>query len=149
MPEAANEARAMRALIPACIGQAHLLFERNIDGWCWYPDQPGERALVDVLVNGRIVAATKAAQMRTDLRELEGCDGYCGFSVSLGDVAAMPEGEVIVEVRERRLQQTIGRILRPEVFVDPQLETRLQRVKVMLDTISGGIDGATAKDFRH
>src|SRR4051794_17829762 len=115
----------MTIRLPACVGQIQLLFERNIDGWCWYPDLPAERALVDVLVNDRIVASTKAARMRTDLRDFEGCDGYCGFSVSLGDAVTALQGGVVIEVRERRLRQTIGRIVRPDAFVAPQLEARL------------------------
>lgn len=137
----------MTVSIPACVGQVELLFERNIEGWCWYPDLPTERALVDVLVNGRLVAATKAARMRTDLRGLEGCDGYCGFSVSIGEVVAVPQGGVVVEVRERRLKQTIGRIVRPESFTDPRFEARLQQVKLGLDAVSVGIDKIMESSF--
>ncbi len=123
--------------MPACIGQAELLFERNIEGWCWYPDAPAERALVDLVVNGRVLASTKAARMRTDLRELTGCDGYCGFIFSLGEVIAEHPGGVVIEVKERRLRQTIGRILRPQPFIAPPLEARLLQAEAALDAASG------------
>src|SRR4051794_19613271 len=111
----------MNTGLPACVGQIQLVFGSSIDGWCWYPDRPAERALVDVVVNGRILATTKAARMRTDLRDFAGCDGYCGFSVALGEAVMAAPGGVVIEVRERRLGQVIGRVVRPEGFVAPGL----------------------------
>src|SRR4051812_40970347 len=138
----------MTAGLPACVGRIQLVFGSSIDGWCWYPDRPAERALIDVVVNDRIVASTKAARMRTDLRDFEACDGYCGFSVALGEAVIAAQGGVVIEVRERRLRQVIGRVVRPDGFVAPGLEARLRQVEAALDAVAAGVERAAATSFR-
>jgi hypothetical protein len=123
----------------ACLGQTSLSFEGQLDGWCWYPDRPMERAVVDVLVNGHAVRAFKAARLRTDLRDLGMGDGYSGFLLPMPSVAA-GGARAVVEVRERRFGQIIGRILLGEDKGDPAMLARLDCEAATMSAVARRLD---------
>ena len=120
---------------PACLGQTVLSFEGQLDGWCWYPDQPTERAVVEVLVNGKVVQAYKAARLRIDLRDLDMGDGYCGFFLPMPQLKALHGMRTVIEVRERRLGQIIGRIILDGDETNPSAP-RMERQAAAMDALS-------------
>ncbi|MBN9509694.1 MAG: hypothetical protein J0I21_11345 [Alphaproteobacteria bacterium] len=83
------------------------------DGWCFAPDRPDERLVVEVLVNDTVAVSMVAAMFRRDLL-LRGCgDGYHGFLVRLPPNFPPAASECVITARERRSRRVFGRLLRP------------------------------------
>lgn len=101
------------------------------EGWCYYPDQPLERAVVEVFVGSRSIRAVRAARLRTDLRDLGMGDGYCGFQLPLPPKEGL-SGNSFVEVRERRFGRVIGRVVFGE---DGQIKAKESRLKSAADAL--------------
>jgi len=84
----------------------------GFEGWCWAPDRPEERLVVDLLVNDTLAASIVAAVFRRDL-QLRGIgDGRHGFSLRLPPNLPETNEEHIVTARERRSGFVFGRVLR-------------------------------------
>lgn len=58
---------------------------REIDGWCWSPDEPGRRLVVDILVDEQVIASMVAGQRDARLLNSGIGDGLHAFRL------AMPE----------------------------------------------------------
>jgi hypothetical protein len=101
------------------------------EGWCWYPDQPLERAVVEVFVGSRSIRAVRAARLRTDIRDLGMGDGYCGFQLPFPPKEHL-SGHSFVEVRERRFGRVIGRVV---VGEDGQLKAKESRLRSAADAL--------------
>ncbi len=122
-----------------CLSQSTISTDGKWEGWCWYPDRPEERAVVEVFVGARSIRAVRAARLRTDVRDLGMGDGYCGFQLPLPAKDQLP-GYAIVEVRERRFGRVIGRVVLGEDGSRATKELRLTSAATALD----GADAALA-----
>ena len=124
--------------LPTAIGELHQDPDGALQGWCWYPDQPLLRATVELLRDGEVVRAIRATRLRTDFREHGMGDGHCGFWF-LRPADTLPNGSrVVLEVRERRLGTTIGRIVVGSS--DPVLERRLGAAGSSLALTAAALD---------
>jgi hypothetical protein len=84
----------------------------GFEGWCWAPDRPDARLVVDLLVNDTLAASIVAAVFRRDL-QLRGIgDGRHGFALRLPPNLAETTGEHIVTARDRATGVVFGRVLR-------------------------------------
>jgi hypothetical protein len=84
----------------------------GFEGWCWAPDRPEARLVVDLLVNDTLAASIVAAVFRRDL-QLRGIgDGRHGFALRLPPNLAETSGEHIVTARDRASGVVFGRVLR-------------------------------------
>jgi hypothetical protein len=88
----------------------HLSGDGAVDGWCFYPDRPEERALVELVANGRVIGTMLATRLCVDRRDLGMGDGHYGFSFPFSPPGTDDE-RVIVEVREKRFATVIGRLI--------------------------------------
>ena len=80
-------------------------------GWCWSPDEPTRRLVVDILFDGRVVTASIAALFRSDLLRQGFGDGRHGFEL-LPKVLPRTTGPVkMIEARERASGTLLGRML--------------------------------------
>ena len=104
-------ASTLGATSPTCAGEFHLTSDDGLEGWCWYPDQPEERAAVELLVDGKVVRAARATRFLQNRRDLGTGDGYCGFWFPLPSEIGREGVRTILEVRERRSQQIFGRVV--------------------------------------
>jgi hypothetical protein len=106
-------------------GDLYLRADGALDGWCYAPDRPDERLVVELLVNDRVAVSMVAAMFRRDLL-LRGCgDGYHGFLVRLPPNFPPAANECLITARERRSQRVFGRLLRPGPRAE---EARLARL---------------------
>ncbi len=123
----------------SAIGELHLDIEGCLEGWCWYPDQPDTRATVELLLDGDVVRVVRATRLRPALRDLGMGDGHYGFRFLLPVVVSPRGPRTVLELRERRLGTTVGRIVLGSG--DPAREGRLDVAASVLATIAGTIDG--------
>jgi len=72
-----------------------------IHGWAWYPAQPDATVALEVLVDGRVVAAGTAAGFRVDLAGAGKRYGRCAFSIPLSAEDVGTPGAVRVTVRSK------------------------------------------------
>ena len=131
---------------PVCLGDFHRTADEGLEGWCWYPDEPEERAIVEFLVNGEVVRAARATRFLQNRRALGTGDGYCGFWFPIPSEIQRGDTRSVLEVRERRFQQVFGRV----VFgsVDRAQEIRLDGVDDSLQAIGSAINSlAQVPDF--
>lgn len=97
----------------------------SFDGWCWAPDRPEERLIVDLLVNDTLAISMVAAIFRRDLQACGYGDGRHGFVLRLPANTPGLDYEALITARERRSGQVFGRLLRAGVGVDPPGGTEL------------------------
>jgi hypothetical protein len=94
-------------------GDLYLRADGAFDGWCFAPDRPDERLVVEVLVNDTVAVSMVAAMFRRDLL-LRGCgDGYHGFLLRLPPNFPPAANECLITARERRSRRVFARLLRP------------------------------------
>jgi hypothetical protein len=84
----------------------------GFEGWCWAPDRPEQRLVVDLLVNDTVAASIVAAVFRRDLLLRGIGDGRHGFALRLPPNLPETNGEHIVTARERGSGTVFGRVLR-------------------------------------
>jgi hypothetical protein len=96
----------------AVTGDLRERVDGNFEGWCWSPDRPEVRLVVDLLVNDTLAASIVAAVFRRDL-QLRGIgDGRHAFVLRLPPNLPETDGEHIVTARERSSGIVIGRVMR-------------------------------------
>jgi tetratricopeptide (TPR) repeat protein len=81
-------ARALSAAEPAgeagsATGHFDLIADDHAEGWVWYPEQPGRRALVEIVHGERVVATGTADLPRGDLADAGIGDGRHRFKIKL------------------------------------------------------------------
>jgi hypothetical protein len=97
----------------------------SIDGWCWSPDRPDERLIVEVLADGSVLAAVAANTFRRDLARQGKGDGRHGFAIAASELK-LPAGSSLLSLRERETRRIFGqRRLGP---VETQPNSRLDRL---------------------
>jgi hypothetical protein len=115
----------------------------GFEGWCWAPDRPEARVVVDLLVNDTLAASIVAAVFRRDL-QLRGIgDGRHGFALRLPPNLSETNGEHIVTARERESGAVFGRVLRSAGGGMPGGD-RLDGVTVAMDGLWQRLEAARA-----
>lgn len=94
----------------------------GFEGWCWSPERPEERLVVDLMVNDAVAASIVAAGFRRDLLLRGIGDGRHGFSLRLPPNLPETSGEHIVTARERVSGVVFGRLLRGSGVIAPGSE---------------------------
>ena len=107
------------------------------DGWCWAPDRPNERLVVDLLAGNHVVASMVAAIYRRDLRERGYGDGRHGFLIRLPPDAPGTSRDNLITARERGSGIVFGRILRTLRPVGDPYAERLAPLEYELSEIWG------------
>jgi cephalosporin hydroxylase len=70
-----------------------------VAGWAWFPEQPSRAAVVEIVVDGAVVASGPAETHRIDLKLAGKRDGNCAFEISLeGVIAADAKASATVRV---------------------------------------------------
>ena len=105
------------------LGEAGLDPDGALHGWCWDSQHPQERLLVDVLINGDVVASVTASRFREDVRDRKFGDGYHGFYVILTKQLDAAPGYALISLRERKSgysfwRKTLGEFSLPDGFPD-------------------------------
>jgi hypothetical protein len=101
----------------------------GFDGWCWAPDRPDERLVVDLLVNDQLAASMVAAIFRRDLLTRGLGDGRHGFAMHLPGGSPALAGDMLITARERRSGTVFGRVLREAPAFAPQGGVQLDRLE--------------------
>jgi len=129
----------------------YLANDGAIDGWCIYPDRPDERATVEFLVNGKVVRSMRATRLRLDRRDLGVGDGYCGFSFPFTRASEPDGGRTILEVRERRLNTFIGRVIlgQNNVALERRLEAAASALTAVEKALVNSRDNSTLVDMTN
>ena len=131
-------------LARSCVGQVKLLGGK-LEGWCFYPDRPRQRAIVDLHVDGVRRHVASAARPRPDLRLLGLGDGHFGFSVALDAPELAAGAGCVVEVTERRFDQVLGRVAVGAGGLLAQLGRRLDRSEGVLRDAALRLDAAGSR----
>ena len=97
---------------PTLLGDLRERPDGSFDGWCWAPDRPEERLVVDLLVNDTLAISMVAAIFRRDLQLGGHGDGRHGFVLRLPPGTPELDGEALITARERRTGLVFGRVLR-------------------------------------
>jgi hypothetical protein len=130
------------------LSQSAVTSDGKWEGWCWYPDEPLERAIVEVFVGPRSLKAVRSARLRTDIRDLGMGDGYCGFQLTLPP-RERGLGGALVELRERRFGRVIGRVVFDQDGLLEAKETRLGLAGDALGEVAGRLGILSAKLARR
>ncbi len=80
----------------------------TLRGWCWWPAHPREQRLVEVLVDGEVMAEAICDQSRPDLVLANVGDGSHGFVVQLPQAAMASGVTVRIGLRDLETQQAVG-----------------------------------------
>jgi hypothetical protein len=90
------------------------------DGWCWSPDAPGDRRVVELVADDRTIATTVAATAHEGLARHGIGDGKHAFRM---DSVRVPEGATILSLRDAGTGIVVARQrLRRSSPVDPRLD---------------------------
>jgi len=100
-------------------GDLHERPDGGFDGWCWDPDRPQQRLMVDLLVNDRVAASMVAGVFRRDVLALGCGDGRHGFALRLPPHLLPAEEECLISARERASGTMFGRLLRAAPTLAP------------------------------
>src|SRR6266568_885125 len=106
-------------------GELHRNADGTLHGWCWAPDRPTERVVVDLLINDGVVAAIVAARFRQDLADRGAGDGRHAFSIRLPRSAFEVTGGLVISARERASGTVFGRVVREMPSLRADLVPRL------------------------
>jgi len=126
------------------LSQSTVSTDGKWEGWCWYPDKPLERAVVELFVGDRSIRAVRAARLRTDIRDLGMHDGYCGFQLPFPPKEHL-SGHSCVEIRERRFGRVIGRVVSGEDGRRREKELRLGSAADVLQAAEGKLKLLSAR----
>lgn len=70
-------------LVPPAIGHIDYAQDGHVYGWAFNPRNPGDKVIVEIISNGKVVASGKADVYREDLDSLDIGDGNHGFRLKL------------------------------------------------------------------
>ncbi len=135
------EGAAPQAAKPA-VGALDMVTDHGVvNGWAWYPDRPGERVTLEILVDGAVVGTTLAGLYRGDLAQAGiGEEGRCSFSWPLPpNVLGLPR-DAMVSVRDERDGQMVGKPLpfRQKIVADAlrKIEELENDIRMLCSTIA-------------
>ncbi len=122
----ADDSHAKTPSGQAAVGMLEVVSDEGwVKGWAWYPNAPGRRVEIEMLVDGEAVADTVAAVPRQDLVSAGIGDGNHGFSLALPyEVLARPKAS-LVSLRDK----ATGRILaEPRLFQRREIASALEKL---------------------
>jgi hypothetical protein len=136
----ANKASAADQKAPAKIqGRVDAIEGRRLFGWVWDAVRPGERVLVRVLREGRMVASATADMARVDLRRNGIGDGSHAFEIELPeDVAASASSLEVVAVSPATGAETVLQVptsseRAAEAAISGPLNKVLDRLELLIE----------------
>jgi hypothetical protein len=112
---------------PILLGDLYQRADGGFDGWCWSPDRPGDKLIVELLVNDMVATSMKAAIFRRDLMDNGYGDGHHGFLLRLPPNLPQLAEECLITARERDSGGVFGRLLRPGRAAGPVGGARLEQ----------------------
>ena len=119
----------------ALLGDLRERPDGGFDGWCWAPDRPDERLIVDLLVNDTVATSMVAAIFRRDLLILGYGDGRHGFAMRLPANLPDAAGEILITARERRSGHVFARALREAPGFPAPGSAKLDRVEQAVEDL--------------
>jgi hypothetical protein len=122
---------------------------REIGGWCWAPDRPDERLIVDILADDTVIASMVAGQPDSRLLNSGIGDGLHAFSTRLPDSV---EDYQCISVRERGTGHEVARITAGEMGGFDPFAARIQHLADTVgdadDIVRGLEEAAEGTDIR-
>ncbi|MBV9538984.1 MAG: hypothetical protein JOY70_08650 [Acidisphaera sp.] len=116
------------------IGDVELVGGRGVEGWCWSPDRPSRRLSVQVLLDGRVAAATIADVFRPDLLHAGRGDGFHAFRIDDLDAVASASLLTARDAETRRVfgQRRLRALQKPASGALNRLEDEVAVLRSML-----------------
>jgi hypothetical protein len=126
-------------------GEASLDTDGLLHGWCWCTARPGERRVVEIMINDRVASAIVASRFRDDLRERNIGDGYHGFAVALTNSLTLADPGCVLSLRDRASGEIFWRETRGERGLPEGLPDRIANLAALCRTISQSRELSQAK----
>ncbi len=117
-------------------GEVQLGADGVLQGWCWNPNRPTERLVLEILIDERIVSTFVASRFRDDLRGRNIGDGYYGFIATLTKSLLDAGDRFVVSVRERASGCCFWREVRGESGLPYDFAGRLAEVRQRFSRIA-------------
>ncbi len=118
------------------LGEADLDSDGVIHGWCWSPDRPDERVMVEILMDDEVVARLIASRFREDVRHRKFGDGYHGFTATLTRQITAGAKRSLISARERVSGTCFWHRMLGEFAIPPETDARLQAVRTALGRLA-------------
>lgn len=93
------------------LGRMGFAWSGDLEGWCYAPSRPAERAVVEITANGTAVATATAAQFRPFLNAAGMGDGRYGFTVKLPSAVDRQTAFMVIEAREQHTGSVFARVV--------------------------------------
>ncbi len=125
-------------------GESVLDADGSVHGWCWCPDRPRDRQVVEVMINDRIASSVLATRFREDLTARGVGDGYHGFVVPLTKSLAQAGPGCVLSVRHQASGEIFWRSTVGEFGLPSGLAQRTARaaeaceIAARSDLLNGG-----------
>jgi hypothetical protein len=117
--------------LPSIVGQIRFVRDALlVEGWCWSPEQPDRRLVVEIFADDRFVAAMVAAWLDPRVQRGGIGDGRHGFALTLP--AQDGPGYRSVAARERQSGHVFART---NCDIDIEIDPFLARVDAVADTV--------------
>lgn len=107
-----------------------------LQGWCWNPNRPTERLVVEILLNERIVSAFVASRFREDLPGRNIGDGYYGFITTIAKSLLDAGDDFVISARERSSACCFWRQVRGESCLPDDFAGRLAEAQQRLSRVA-------------
>src|SRR5271168_4622731 len=118
------------------LGGADLDSDGVVYGWCWSPDRPDERLMVEILIDDEVVSRLIASRFREDVRHRKFGDGYHGFTATLTRQIAAGAKRVLISARERVSGTCFWHRMLGEFAIPPETDARLQAARTVLGRLA-------------
>jgi hypothetical protein len=117
-------------------GDAQLASDGVLQGWCWNPNRPAERLVVEILINERIVSAFVASRFREDLPGRNIGDGYYGFITTIAKSLLDAGDDFVISARERSSAYCFWRQVRGESGLPNDFVSRFAEARQRLSRVA-------------
>ena len=107
-----------------------------LQGWCWNPNRPAERLVVEILINERIVSAFVASRFREDLPGRNIGDGYYGFITTIAKSLLDAGDDFVISARERSSAYCFWRQVRGESGLPNDFVSRFAEARQRLSRVA-------------
>jgi hypothetical protein len=89
--------------LPPVIGQIRFVRDENLlEGWCWSPEQPDQRQVVEIFLDDRFLVAMVAGWLDVRLQDSRIGDGRHGFALTLPSDDEPVTHVIIARARDSR-----------------------------------------------
>jgi len=130
-------------LVPTgCVDQ--ITKAAKVEGWAWYPDQPGARVELEFLADDVVIGSAIADLSRPDLAKAGIGDGRHSFSWPLPYDVLVSPGETIISVRDKTTGTTLRRplVFKPQNAADALVAFAAQQMDVQPDEAEAALGEA-------